>query len=250
MNITVEGVVIREVNVGEADKILTVLTAERGKITVSARGARNIKSQRLAASSLLVYSRFSLYGSRGRFTLSSAEVLASFYELRLSIEKMALACYFAELSAFVSDEDMENPELLSLLLNTLHVLAKKEIPLDFVKPVFELRLLSVCGHMPDLVGCRECLCYEGELYFLLRGAHLLCAGCLPKKEPGAIALPVSKPVLAAMRYIVYCEAKKLFSFSLSEEGQKSLAAVAEGFLLAQLEHAFPTLNFYKSLEST
>lgn len=247
MNITVEGIVIREVNVGESDKILTILTAERGKITASAKGARRLKSQKLAASSLLVYSKFSLGGSGGHFYVSSAQPLASFYDIRLSVEKTALACYFAELSSFMSGENMPNEELLNLLLNTLFVLAKKDIPLSCIKAVFEMRLLSVCGHMPDLVGCKECLRYEGKLYFTYRGGYLLCEGCLSKKEWGDTPIPVPQSVLTAMRYIVYCEPKKLFSFTLSDAGYEILQGAAEGYLLAQLDHRFPTLAFYKSI---
>jgi DNA repair protein RecO (recombination protein O) len=75
----------------------------------------------------------------------------------------------------------------------------------------------------------------------------LCDRCLAKKELGAIAVPVPRSVLTAMRYIVYCEPKKLFSFTLSEQGYEVLQTVAEGYLLAQLEHRFPTLAFYKSI---
>lgn len=247
MNLTVDGIVIREVDVGESDKILTILTAQQGKITASAKGARRIKSQKLAGTGFLVYSRFLLGGSGGHLYVSSAQPLESFYEIRLSIEKTALACYFAELCAYVSDEDMPNAELLSLLLNSLYMLAKKDKELSYVKTGFELRLLSVCGHMPDLVCCHECMKYEGNMYFQIKEGNLLCDQCLPKKDGGAIALPVHPSVLTAMRYIVYCEPQKLFSFTLSAAGRETLQTVSESYLLAQLEHKVPTLAFYKSI---
>ena len=247
MYFTAEGIVVRQTDVGESDKVLTILTAQYGKISVWAKGARRMKSQKLAASSLLAYSRFSLGGSAGRYYISSAQPLETFYELGQSVEKMALACYIAEVSAYVSDENIPNPELLSLLLNALHVLAKDKKEPDYIKPAFELRCLAVCGHMPDLVGCRECMCYEGELYFALRGGALLCGDCLRKGGTTEAHIPVPAAILTAMRYIIYSDAKKVFSFTLSEEGKKILAHMTESYLEAQLNHVFSTLAFLKSV---
>ena len=54
-------------------------------------------------------------------------------------------------------------------------------------------------------------------------------------------------MLTAMRYIAWCEPKRLFSFSLEPEALKSLSSLTEAYLMTQLEHSFYTLDFYKSL---
>ena len=73
---------------------------------------------------------------------------------------------------------------------------------------------------------------------------LACASCLVSD---GVHLPVSPPSLAAMRYIISCDDRKLFSFDLTGAAEKELCDAAETYLLTQLERGFSTLDFYKSL---
>ena len=103
--------------------------------------------------------------------------------------------------------------------------------------------MSLCGFMPDLRGCFICGKDECERFNITQGA-LQCASC---PSSGDIRMPISEGTLAAMRYITYCDAKKLFSFSLSEFALEQLAGIAESYLLTRLERGFSTLDLYKSL---
>ena len=60
-------------------------------------------------------------------------------------------------------------------------------------------------------------------------------------------MPINEAMLMAMRYICYCEPKKLFGFSLGDENMNALSGISEGYLAMQLERGFSTLDFYKSL---
>ena len=96
MRRTVQGIVLREINYKEADKILTVLTREEGKLTLKARGCRRKNSRLLASSQLLVYSELAIT-QRGEFiTLAEGDPLTQFRRLGEDIDKLALASYFAE----------------------------------------------------------------------------------------------------------------------------------------------------------
>ena len=104
MLLTTPGLVLRETNYKEADKILTVLTRDYGKRTVKARGCRRKTSKLTAASQLLVWSDMTLY-QRGDFlTLNEAEVLAQFWSVRQDIELLSAASYFAEVTESVAQE--------------------------------------------------------------------------------------------------------------------------------------------------
>ena len=95
MRLTTQGIVLRETNYKEADKILTVLTRDWGKRTVKARGCRRKNSKLTAASQLLVYSELTL-SERGEFTtLTEADPLEQFWSVRQDLETLALASYFA-----------------------------------------------------------------------------------------------------------------------------------------------------------
>lgn len=248
MRITTDGIVVRQKNFGEKDRLLTILTRDHGMITAFANGARGPRSPLAASTELLTYSNFVLFEYKGRTTVDAASAEQVFFGLRQDVELLALGSYLAQLCTEVLPEGEQEPQCLRLLLNSLYLLdAQKRTP-DFIKPVFELRLLALSGFMPDLVACGGCGCFEGaQMHFLPVQGELRCADCLAR-APAAGALPLAPGVLAAMRHILYSDFEKLFAFSLPPGGLSQLCAVSERFLLAQLERDFSALRFYHSVK--
>ena len=145
MHISTQGLVLREVNYKESDKLLTVLTAEGGKRTVKARGCRRKGSPLAAAAQLLVYSDMTLFEYRDYFTLNEAESLQQFWRVRSDLERLSLASYFAEVMEAVAVEGRPDPPALSLILNSLYALDRLNRPLELVKAAFELKLMCLEG---------------------------------------------------------------------------------------------------------
>lgn len=244
-----QGLVLREVNYKEADKILTVLTRDMGKRTVKARGCRRKGSGLAASAQLLVYSDMTLFEYKDYYTLNEAESLEQFWGIRGDIELLALCSYFAEVAEAVAEEGVAQPELLSLILNSIYALDKLRRPRQLVKAVFELRLMCLAGYEPLLDACAVCDAPEPDAPRLDLGEGVLrCAGCHDHAEEG-YSRPVPAPALAALRHIAGCDPKRLFSFELSPAALASLGAATEGFLLTQLDRLFRTLDFYKELIS-
>ena len=156
---------------------------------------------------------------------------------------LALGSYFAQLAEVLSQEDAASPELLSLILNALYALAKLRKPPRLVKAATELRLAAIAGYEPELSGCCVCGSPQPDRFSIADGT-LLCAGC---RAGDGVRMPLSEASLAAMRYILRCPEKRLFSFSLTGAAEKELCDAAESYLLTQLERSFYTLDFYKSL---
>ena len=130
-----------------------------------------------------------------------------------------------------------------LILNALYALAKLKKPPQLVKAATELRLAALAGYLPELSGC--CVCGDPEPdRFSIADGTLECASC---RASDGVRMPLSAASLAAMRYIVSCPDKKLFSFALTGAAEKELCDAAESYLLTQLERSFYTLDFYKSL---
>lgn len=237
-----DGIVLREVSYRDSDKLLTVLTRDYGRITVSARGAK--RSARLqAACQLLTYSDFTLFEKDGRLTVTEASAREFFPELRGDLERLSLGFYLAQVAEVLSPEDDPFSPLLPLLLNCLYALSKLELPQNVVKAAFELRALCASGFEPDLSGCAGCG-KENATFFNISHGCLQCADC---KEPEGIRMPLSGASLAALRYIASADSKRLFSFRLSEAAARELADAAESYLLTRLERGFSTLDYYKSL---
>lgn len=244
MYLTTRGLVLRLTDYNDRDALLTLLTPENGKLTVKARGLRRKNSPLTAPCQLLAYGDFTLFEYRGSYTINEAASVALFQKLRRDIVKLSLGTYFAQVAELICQEDLPNPELLSLVLNCLHMLTENT-PENKVKAVFELRCACIAGYLPDLSGCHACG-NEMPDRFDLSAGRLECSRCRTSDSAG-IRLPVSTGTLQAMRYIAFCDPKRLFSFDLGDESLLQLAQITEAYLTTQLERGFSTLDFYKSL---
>lgn len=249
MQLLTDGLVLREQTVGESDRLITVLTRSSGIVRAFARGARNLKNKSAAATQTLSYSDFSIYCGRESNSIHSADVRKVFFGLRSDLTRLTLGQYFCELATVLAPQEENAEAYLRLLLNGLHFLETGTRPARIVKAAVEMRIMALAGYMPDLVGCSGCGCYEAEtMYFSLRGGTVTCAKCWV--NDGSPVAAVSPGVLAALRHTIYAPFPKLFSFELSEEGQRSLEVAAERYVTTQLERSFKTLDFYRRVAQT
>lgn len=253
--ITVHGLCVRETEVGEADKIITLVTMEYGRLSVSGKGIKSLKSRHMAATQPYCYSLFTLRKSKKYFYIEESELIECFWELRSDIEKLSLAAYICDVCADVSVEGQADPELLRLTLNTLFAV-NKGMQANKVKAAFELRCASVIGFCPDLSRCGMCSCgLSGDAYIDIMNGRLLCRECKPRAEreeelEGAVSrlyMLLSPGTVAAMRYIVESAPERFLSFNLGEDDMYLLSQVCESYLTNHLEHGFSTLSFYKSI---
>lgn len=246
MYLTVRALVLRVTPYNETDAVLTLLSQDHGKLTVKARGLRRKNSPLVAPCQLLAYGEFTLFEYRGMYTINEAHSIELFQNLRKDILKLSLGTYFVQVAEVISQEDMPNPELQSLVLNCLFAASKLSVAELQIKSVFELRCVCLAGYMPDLHGCYRCGNSVPDRFNISDG-RLECSGC---RDPGSdgIRLPVSYGVIEAMRYICFCDSKKLFAFQVGEDTLTSLTQITECYLLTQLERGFSTLDFYKSMQ--
>jgi len=244
MYLTIQAIVLRVTDYNDRDALLTVLSRSHGKLTIKARGLRRKNSPLIAPCQLLAFGEFTLFEYKGQYTVNEAHSLELFSQLRRDLTKLSLGTYFAQVAEVISQEDMPNPELQSLLLNCLYALSKLELSEAKVKSVFELRAACLAGYMPDLFGCHNCGNQEPDRFDISEGL-LECHTC--RSMGGGIRMPVTYGVLEAMRYICLCDPRKLLSFDIGAENQEKLSNLTEAYLTTQLERGFSTLDFYKSL---
>ena len=243
MYVNTTGLILRETAYKDSSKILTVLTGDEGKLTVSARGALRKNSKLAAVTQLLAFSEMTLSSNRDRWTLTEAHSLEQFIGLRNELELLALGAYFAELTEAAADEDSPTPELLSLCLNALYAMSEGLKAPEYVKPAFELRLMSLCGYAPLISYCAVCGSSEAVRSTIdIDEGVLYCETCSPPGNP-----LMSNGALSAARYILSCDNKKLFSFRLETKSLVELGKMTERYLLARFERSFRTLDFLKGL---
>ena len=244
MYLTIQALVLRVTDYNDRDTLLTVLTKNYGKLTIKARGLRRKNSPLVAPCQLLAYGEFTLFEYKGQYTINEAHSMELFSQLRRNLTKLSLGTYFAQAAEVISQEDLPNPDLQSLLLNCLYALSKLDIPEEKIKSVFELRAACLAGYMPDLFGCHNCGNQSPDRFDISEGL-LECHSC--RNVGGGIRMPVTAGVLEAMRYICLCDPRKLLSFNIGEKNQQLLSNLTEAYLTTQLERGFSTLDFYKSL---
>lgn len=246
MQIELEAVVVRERRLEEHDRLLTLLTRDKGVINAYAKGAGRMKGTMVSCTEQLCYSRFQLFQSKDRIFVDSAESIAVFFGLRQDLEKLSLATYFCQLCCeLVPPLDCEDG-YLRLMLNALHFLEKGKLSPQLLKPLFELRILAMGGYMPDLVSCACCGGLPGsELWFSPVMGVVYCRNCKPSGDSGLLALEPG--VFQAMRHIIYSDFHRLFAFRLSHTGAVRLGQVCRAYMLAQVERVLPALNYYETI---
>ena len=175
---TTEALVIKEMNVGESDRLVTLFSKEHGIIKAFASGAKGIKSKKGSATSLLTYGSFTIKNKNGSLRIYEATPITMFFGAGDDIIILTLAQYFCELAFNVAVNGTNNSEFLRLILNSLHFLtvAKRYPPL--IKAITELRTASISGYAPNLIACDGCGKFEDDImYFNMRDGYITCGEC-------------------------------------------------------------------------
>lgn len=239
-----KGIVIKEVNTGEADRIITILTDEYGKISASAKNARRTKNPLAAGTQLLCYSEFMMFKGKELHNISSCEVIESFYEIRNDIVKLTYCSHILEL---VNDNIVENDpssEILQLVLNTLFIIARKDRALELIIRIFELRLMCLLGYEPQVVYCMQCeKGIDSDAYFDFDNSSIVCKNCTKR----ANTMKISEATAKALKYIVYVNPQKLFSFNLSDDSVRQLSELSKRYIKEHLGKTYNKLDYLKNL---
>ena len=252
-----KGLVLADTAWGENDKLLTVLTAEYGKISVLLKGGSSLKNKAAGASMPLCYSEFITADRGGRPWIREARELEGFTAIRASLEDTATALYICEVASEVCVENGDESEMLQLVLNTLYALDRALKPREIIKAAFELRAAAVYGFTPDLVSCTECGKEESEVMYLdVMDGVMHCLDCHRKRSSAeafreghtTLLMQLDKPLLDAMRYVSYSNAKKYLSFELPYEKHSSFSEYCEKYLVNHIDKEFRTLAFLRSLK--
>ena len=250
--------VIHETSIGEADKLLTILTPEHGKILVSGKGVQSLRSRHMTSAQLFSYSNFVFKKSRKYYYISDSDMEECFFNIRFDVEKLSLAGYMCDVANDLALENVSDPELLRLMLNTLYALAnKKHLDLETIRAAFEFRAACQAGFMPMLEECGVCGCelMSANLVFDVMNGLVKCERCSAIiKEEGLdhdgtadITVRITPSVLAALRFIAETPVNRYLSFTLPPDEVAILSRFAETYLLSHLEHSFSSLKYYKNI---
>lgn len=245
MTTNTDGLILKEQNIGEKDKLVTVLTRRNGLVRAFVRGAKSFKNRKNSATGMFCYSKLSLYKSKDSYIIDEAEPLETFFGLREDLEKISLAQYFSELAISLVQEEEPAEEYLRLILNSLHFLSKSTLPVEQVKAITELRMMCIAGFMPNLIACERCGEYEtNTMYFDVDDGLLYCENCISSTALFQLDIGLVK----ALRHIAFSDFEKIYSFKMEDNALSDLSYITEKYLLSKLQKGFKTLDFYNSVK--
>ncbi len=239
--VKINAIVARSVQSSENDRTLTLLSPEIGKLTVIAKGVRSLKHQSRSSAVALSYSSFVLKKIKdGLYSLVSADLIESFRPLCEDVVLLSYGAYFADLCRTVVQNGIEAEEEVRLLLNSLYVLCKRSDCPELIKVVYELKLMELCGIMPEFSS--ECPCGESAEYFSFSDGEVRCAShkdeSSKKITPNALmlAIYISENNL---KDALFCNADNTLGYELS--------AITEDFLTYHLGNLPQSLQYLRKI---
>lgn len=257
---TVKGLVLRETVVTSNARYINVLTAELGRISVLVRGAVRLTGRFTASTQVFCYGEFVVFEREGKYTLNDASLIENYFVLCEDFDRLTVGTYILNTAEHVSREDVAEPELLRLALNTLWALTHfKDRDLRLIKGVYEMRLCALLGLAPNVVSCCECGhgVEEDTVYLNVMEGSIICRSCNSKSfkevyienerqvndmRTAQIIIPLAPASVLAMQHAIYAKMPKLFSFSLAKELLPEFSSACEKYLENHVDHHFCVLD--------
>ena len=237
--IKTSGIIISESNLGDYDKMLTMLTPGLGKISCVAKGARRPRSALLAGTQLFCFGEYMMYKGTNTYNINSCDTIEVFYNIRNDLNKLNYASLISRIVYDVTDENQYTYNILQLLLNTLYMISETDKNLDFILSVFELRLMLYLGFAPQLGKCTRCGSNENISYFSIYNSGFECSSC---GRVDKSAIQINNDTFNALKFIFSAPAKKVFSFTVSEESLKQLKLVSTLYINDKLDKNYQIMH--------
>lgn len=174
-----QGIVLRAVKLGEADKIVTILTQGSGKVRGVAKGIRRTRSRFGARLEPFTHVSLLMYRGRNLDTVTQAEILTPFAALRRDFALIAAGETMLESTDRVAEEHERNVPLFVLLLNGLRALEASPADPAAVAEAFLLKMLSLSGFHPALGACGSCAAPGPHAWFAAGAGGSVCEACRP-----------------------------------------------------------------------
>jgi DNA repair protein RecO (recombination protein O) len=228
-----EAVVLRSFRLGEADRVLHVYTADRGRVGAVAKGVRRTKSRFGGRLEPLSHVELMLHQGSGELqTVTGADLRASHREAREDPYRLAVGLIGAEAMLRLFPEQEANERAFTALTRFLDHL--DEIPsraparpaLDALALSFQLKLLWVSGYMPHLESCVECGLVDGLVGYLPSAGGVVCRDC----GPGTIAL--SPEGVRGIRTLLHTPLAEAHDAGLADRAAREALAL----VMASYEH--------------
>ncbi len=215
--IKTQAIVLNKVDFKDNDRVLTLFSAQNGKITASCKGVKKQNSKLRPSSEVFAFGTYILAESKGRYTVTGYDSIDSFFELRDDFDRLTLGVLFLKICEKSISQGESNYELFSLLVNCLHKLREPSVAPGFVASVFLLKYACIMGYQPEIVNCAKCSNNSDLLFFSASAGGVLCKNCNDIEH-----IAITGGCLKYIQKICYGEFEDVFLFSPTEKQIKEL----------------------------
>jgi DNA repair protein RecO (recombination protein O) len=246
--IRTQAIILKRRDFGEADRLLTVLTPEHGKIDVIAKGARKPNSHKTGHVELFTRADMLIHTGRELGIVAQAEMVAPYLGLREDLGRGAYASYCAELlDRFTAEGDQDYHNLFSLLDSTLNDLCSDNDPRLAVR-YYEIHLLEAVGFRPELSECvvsREPVKPEDQFFSYALGG-VVSAG---HGHEGRSAVPIAVTTLKLLRHMQRSPYSHVKTLTVSPELHDAAERVLLGYITYVLERKLQSVDFIRRIRA-
>lgn len=230
----VTGIVLSVYPIGENDRRLTILTKERGKVQVFARGCRKPNHPLFGVSQPLVFGEFMIVEGRSFTYLNSAEGKEYFPWLKKELDSIYYSTYFAELAEYFTVEGMDERNILNLLFVTFQAMKKKLVPFSLIRRIYEYKILQFYGISLECFRCLSCGKEEELVTLSVENGGMYCRDCGSQIHGN----PVEPAVLYTLQFVSAAPLSRLYTFTLKESVFLEFQWIVKQFFRIHAEHRF------------
>ncbi len=239
--IRAKGVIIKQTDYGEGNRIINIFAENMGIIKAVSYGAKKAKSRRAASSQFLCWGEFELMPGGGEMmTLKNIDLADGFLPIGEDIVKLSLCVYLSDITYAMLGMNNADNRLLRVFLNTLYALAYRNEPTLKVKSVYELKLMTIEGYAPETDKCGVCGSPSVARFDAQKGT-MLCKNCA---HGGTV---MNEGVYKALRYIVHSDDRKMLSFIGNDSLYEQLGEISEKYVLTHADRSFKSLGYFKAM---
>ena len=246
--IKVQGIVLKQINIGESDKIITIFTDKLGKIQAVAHGSRKTKSKLMSSTQTFSYCEYVLYKGRSLYTISQAEIKESFQFILDDLYTLTYCSYITELVDALTQDNEINIELFLLILKTFYLMTDEAIDKEILLRTFELKSMSISGYMPNVSTCSICRAKDRKIaIFSIENGGVICEECARNGNHG---ISISPSTLTIIRFMLKTNIEKIKTLKVSDSAKDELKVIMKNYIKYYLEKDFKSLEFLDDLRQT
>ena len=239
---SVNAIVVRSIDFGESDRLVTLLTPYKGLIRAIARGARKPRSKLGGNVDFLRHISLSINRGRSIDSISQADVLSTFNSIRSDLTKTSAALYLSELTEKFSVEGPGNPDNYNLLLKALKILDIEKNNYNLPR-WFEVQLLRMNGLMPEIKTCVDCskhLLPNPQVFSAARGG-LLCSTC--RTSENDILIPASVGSIKMLRHMFNSNWTNVRQIKVPQKEKRQLARLLQDHIHYVTDRQIHSVSF-------